>query len=204
MASVTFIVPISHDVTDDAVEDIYSLYGYHHYARLIISRTQDQIFNLSKARNAGAKMAETEWLAFTDADFWYRSDLIQRMLDVGAPAIAGKTRIDVQTIDQAGRSDLVAARCGFAPLLIKKSLFVQVGGYCQQYHRWGYEDSDFEQKLTVVEFDSQAYHIQSIHDKISTGQHWQWGQETNRPLFDLRMKLTVEQRIAADVAVYNA
>src|SRR5574343_911061 len=183
---ITLVLPVSGDVPDVFIElakDIHSSQTIK--PEIVISRYDSVPFSLSRARNAGAKQAQTEWLAFTDIDTFFSRDLFERMLAIGSSATGGKTRGDVELLtDMFLCPDPVFTHCGFAPMLIKKELFESVGGYCEQYSGWGYEDSDFEHKVEITPYISNAYHILTIHKLISGNPQWNWGSENNRKLFD--------------------
>jgi hypothetical protein len=161
-----------------------------------------QPFSLARARNAGAQRARMEWLIFTDMDTCYEHNLFEKMVKDGRPALAGRTRRDVPNLASFGMASPFYA-CANSPLVIRRDLFTSVGGYCPRYSRWGYEDSDFEHKLDALpSFDSKARHILSIHNLIVRNADWRHGAETNRPLFEERMRLTREERIREDKLAY--
>lgn len=150
-----------------------------------------------------AKAARTEWLIFSDLDTVYDDDLFERILAAGHPFVAGRSRRDV--VDMAtGQPINDFYRCGFAPMVIKKALFESVGGFCTQYEGYGFEDSDFENKLPpALDFDSRGYHDMSVHSLMDKN-NWRNDTEHNRKLFEVRLKMSVEDRIRADVAAYSA
>lgn len=197
---ISLILPIGSDASPELIERVKGLHTKHSVEVELIIATPPGLFILSQARNIGAKQASCDWLVFSDADTYYRTHLFEEMLALDEPAVAGRSRANVNDV---GGSPGEYWRVGFAPLLIKKELFESLGGYCEQYKGWGYEDSDFEQKLPrLVDYDSKALHVLPLHEALTTVE-WGWGKDKNRPLFDSRMKLSVEQRIADDKAVYG-
>jgi len=219
---VSIIVPISSNVpircvnamirqwkrqTVD-VEVIVSCHGRlkrtpdcEHYVQFPSNRN----FSLSKARNKGALLSRRRWIAFTDCDIYYKPDLFENMANTGSPVTIGKTIVDIGVIGQEITRQ--PYRCGAAPLLIERELFNMVGGYCELYEGWGYEDSDFEHKLIdvgcpVKEFDSIGRHVLSVHREIRKKSTWEVNDD-NKDLFWKRKKEDVQERIAQDRRNYG-
>jgi hypothetical protein len=95
-------------------------------------------------------------------------------------------------------------RCTNSPMVITRKLFEEIGGYCELYSGWGYEDSHFEHKLEgkIIEFKSNADHLLNIHNLVSSSTGWGRGKDTNRQLFfDLQNKSLVD-RISDDRMAY--
>lgn len=158
-------------------------------------------FNISRARNCGSKNVKSEWLIFADADTCFDHDLFERMIAIGADAVAGKTRRDIDSINDLETSTNTSYyHCGFAPLLIRRELFERVGGYCEEFKGYGFEDSDFEHKLPElpVTFDSKAHHIVSVHRAIASN-GWNKDPNANSDLFWSRQKMSKEERIKIDL-----
>jgi len=163
-----------------------------------------ETFLLSKARNEGAKRSNQEWLAFTDCDIYYNEETLEEMLGYGEEAMRGCTLQNVTNIGSRPLGD--PYQCGAAPLLIQRSLFEEIGGYCEAYKGWGFEDSDLEHKLKdygseLYLFESNGYHVVSVHKKIRNEQ-WKQSSESNRDLFQTRRDQDVQERIKADLTYY--
>jgi len=192
---VTIIIPLSRNVPTEVIESVLEHHRTNHHVPILISRTNDSIFNLSKARNMGACMTRSKWLLFCDADIVFSKD-IQEMTDINQPVVRGTIRRD--DIDPVHRY-----KCANSPILIQRDFYFDVGGYCELYRGWGYEDSDFEHKLPVapVDYNAEALHIMKIHNEISGNKLWKYGSDDNKELFIKRMSEPVEKRINDDKQV---
>ncbi len=200
----TLIIPVSTDVNQNIIDEICAIHKQQPIALDIHISYCDEPFSLAKARNAGVKKTNSDWLIFNDIDTVYDNDLFEKMVALNVDVVAGISRTDVQTIADISTTEHRFYQCAHAPLLIKQSLFESVGGYCEEYIGWGYEDSQLENKLPpITKYDSKAYHIMTIHNLISTKPNWGWGSDKNRALFDKHMLLPVEERIRADKEAYD-
>jgi len=151
-------------------------------------------FNLSKSRNNGSIASSADWLIFSDIDTVYNNDLFAAIININSKIIKGNTRGDTDDIDVDPTSYY---KCGFAPMLIDREYFFNLGGYCEKYEHWGYEDSDFEHKLdNIIEFDTKGKHILPIHKFKNI--NWGHGNDANRKIFDERMKISLNDRIRSD------
>ncbi len=198
----TLIIPVSSDVPQDIITEVYRSYCRVTIPINIQFSYCDEPFSLARARNRGAQRAVSEWLIFSDVDMVYEDDLFARMLALGVPAVVGASRADVISTDLSAHGEFY--HCSCAPLLIRRDLFESVGGYCEDYVGWGYEDSQFSNKLpSIVNYDSKGYHMLSIHHLVSAKPSWGWGLDRNRALFDQHMILPLKTRIAVDKANYE-
>jgi hypothetical protein len=159
----------------------------------IIESPAQPRFSLAKARNQAWKVAQGEQLIFCDIDTRFqlsrlpKGDLVRGILrrDVG-PNLIGEPY-----------------RCACSPIAVSRKLFRELGGYCESYVGWGYEDSDFEHKWSYPskDVDAGAIHLLEVH-RIASRPTWGHSTDQNRELFLERMKLTREQRIAADARAF--
>jgi glycosyltransferase involved in cell wall biosynthesis len=198
--AITLIIPVSQNYPP-GVELIGDINKKQTIDIDIIFSVCADPFNIAKARNDGSKSIKSEWLIFADADTIFDHDLFERMIAVGTDAVAGKTRRDIEYLNDIDIStNTNYYHCGFAPLLIKRELFHMVGGYCEQFKNYGYEDSDLEHKLPElpVAFDSRAHHIVSVHRAIARN-GWNVDPNANANLFWQRQKMTKEDRIKSDL-----
>jgi len=175
------------------------------WCHCLIQTDFSENFNLSKQRNQGAKHSRGEWLAFSDCDIYYNSNLFKKMIETGFDVVRGNTLRNKDTVNSGEPSKKF--KCGAAPLLIKRKIFEKIGGYCELYEGWGYEDSDIEHKLIdygieIFDFNSLGYHITEIH-KVVKNKKWERSSTENRDLFLKRRKQPIDERIKQDLDIYN-
>lgn len=212
MVDVCVVVPVSVDVPVGVVRDCVGLLGCQSvgvdvvvsvwglgFGGVVGARVVGQEgvgrFSLSRTRNVGARVCGSRWLVFCDVDMVYDVDLFERMVGVGARVVAGRSRCDVGLDGVCGGF----YRCGFAPLLIDRVLFEEVGGYNVEYCGWGYEDSSLEHKVGgVVDFDSRGRHLLGVHDVVSSSVGWGRGGDGNRGLFLREQGLSLGERVRRD------
>lgn len=196
------MVNLHRRVLDGGTEIIVSSYGYRDDISLcdrLVSSPGGGVFSLSVTRNNGARASSHPWLAFTDIDVCF-ADMLPEMADQGYQVVRGVTRQDVQELGEAFTHNGPFYQCANSPILISRSLFEHVGGYCERYHGWGYEDSDFEHKIDVpiLDYDSRSSHILLIHDVVSGNPGWNHGSDQNREFYRKRRDLSKEERLVAD------
>jgi len=100
----------------------------------VVEVTDDPGFNLSRARNIGARTAMTPWLLFVDADVIVGAEL-------GEWIRAGLVPGNFYLTQAFGRSDLSGSF--FCP----RKAFEAVGGYDEAITGWGGEDEDLYIRL---------------------------------------------------------
>ncbi|QNN23313.1 glycosyltransferase family 2 protein [Planctomycetales bacterium ZRK34] len=111
------------------------------HARLLALRVVDNArqFNLSRARNCGARYANSEILAFVDADVFlsphWLGAVSRELLQHG-----------LVTVGRVGRG---IWDC-FGSCAVRTDLFHQVRGYNEAFHGWGRDDVDFYRRCTQV------------------------------------------------------
>jgi predicted glycosyltransferase involved in capsule biosynthesis len=215
MKTATLIIPISADVPVNIINQVIDIYRQQSFLDIVVSihgHKQDKInstvveriydgnFSLSKTRNAGAWVSNTDWLIFSDVDIVYQDDVFSNMIATGGEVVAGVTRRDISTDGVPGEY----YKCTNSPMVITRKLFEEIGGYCELYSGWGYEDSHFEHKLDgkIIEFRSNADHLLNVHNLVSSSTGWGRGKDTNRQLFfDLQNK-SLADRISDDRIAY--
>ena len=92
-------------------------------------------FNLSKARNAGARQAKGDWLCFIDGDVIVRPNFSAEILKLAAE---GKY-VTFGTTLEMGLSGMT---------LCSRKDFESIRGYDEKLEGWGWEDSDFKMRLS--------------------------------------------------------
>ena len=216
METATIILPVTEHLPTNIINYIIKSYESisiplniiisHHGKRhdkqdinaIVVEREYNGDFSLSKTRNAGAWASNSKWLIFSDADTTYENDVFARMIAIGKKAVAGKSRRDI-FVDSTGDY----YQCGFAPLLILREFFEEVGGYSEKFVNYGFEDSHFEHKIidNLFNYDSKANHIMSIHNIMANLSTWKRGDD-NRKLFLDEMNIPLQDRIAFDHKFY--
>lgn len=103
--------------------------------RLVSLRVTDgtELFNLSRARNCGGRIAVGKAIAFVDADMRMHPSWLSR---AAGPVLEG--RAGLSRVAQRGP---LWDRCGTC--VVSTDLFDQVRGYDEGFQGWGSEDSDF-------------------------------------------------------------
>ncbi len=94
---------------------------------------EQQLFNLSKARNAGALAGTSPWLLFVDADILLADDFTQQIitqLSANYSYHASPRKIDMMGTFLCQRQD-----------------FIKLGGYDEIIQGWGAEDADLYSRL---------------------------------------------------------
>ncbi len=108
----------------------------------VLDRTET--FHLSRARNCGNRIAQTELLVTLDADCLLKSHfIVRRMLDPilqgqGVSTIAG-------LIEEDGKS-----YPGQSYMAYKRSDWLKVRGYDEAMVDWGFEDTDFFMRIYAL------------------------------------------------------
>jgi hypothetical protein len=99
--------------------------------------TEAPIFNLSSARNVGARLARAPWLAFCDAD------------NLLAPLFASEilARMVPGTYLRTLRNTPLGSRKHWIPLVCEAATFWAVGGYDDAFRGWGPEDQELIDRL---------------------------------------------------------
>jgi GT2 family glycosyltransferase len=101
----------------------------------VVRVADDPGFNLARARNLGAAQAQSEWLAFIDADVVLAPDFFARVSSALSPGhyfLPGSN--DPNT---------------WGSMLVERSAFLAVGGYDEAIVGWGGEDNDLYEALSL-------------------------------------------------------
>jgi hypothetical protein len=101
----------------------------------VVRVSDDTGFSLARARNLGAAQAQSEWLAFIDADVLVAPDFFARVSSTLSPGhyyLPGTN--DPNT---------------WGSFLVERSAFVAVGGYDEAIRGWGGEDNDLYEALSL-------------------------------------------------------
>ena len=96
--------------------------------RLRVIELNNSKFNVSRARNAGAKEIKTPWIFFRDADVHVKIIRFDQYQKEGT--YSWLNYLEVQGVNPGT----------VGSLLVQKIDFDNVGGYCEDVVGWGYED----------------------------------------------------------------
>lgn len=171
------VMLVDYDCPDKSLEwafkEVCSYEGCHQlYGRV---EENKPVFNLSKARNLGARTVDTEWIGFVDCDMLLSPDLIT--------TIESK----IQPNCYFTFTKVTVGLAGF--IVCKTEDYKFAGGYDEDAEGYGFEDTQFRYKLgymkkiQVLLPDTLASHIDhstesrtTFYKDKNTGSSW----ETNR------------------------
>lgn len=94
------------------------------------------LFNLSRARNLGASVADTDWLGFFDADILWAPNFSSSVL----PALQRGAFLRAEPVTLQTWGSLICHRDDF----------IACGGYDEAFCGWGGEDDDLRIRLTLA------------------------------------------------------
>jgi glycosyltransferase involved in cell wall biosynthesis len=146
-----FEVIVVDDGSTDATIFILSKYG----DKIRVLRQDNR--GAAVARNAGAAVARGEYLAFLDADDWWREDklaLTHQALQGDETAVLafsgfrelllGEIELDDRRYEKAPSLEEILAQFLFIPtstVMIRHSVFKRIGGFCEELRSAAYEDT---------------------------------------------------------------
>lgn len=135
-----------------------------HYPQVKVVRvTDDEGWNISRARNFGAQAAETEWLLFTDADILMTADICSWLAPQLAKGKFFRGGIMPQKMDTWGT------------VACHRDDFAKIGGYDEVLRGWGKEDDDLYYRLRtagcIQHFAPEALLNPIVHDDAERTLH---------------------------------
>jgi glycosyltransferase involved in cell wall biosynthesis len=105
----------------------------------VVRVTGEERFNPSRARNAGAAAATSEWLFFVDADIRVGEALAQTLRDAVTPGNFYRPTYPL------GRN----AGQAYGSFCVSAEDFAAVEGFVEVIEGWGYEDQDIYERLEL-------------------------------------------------------
>lgn len=126
-----------------------------HWPTVTVLRDPEQeIFNLSRSRNIGARSVETDWIFFIDADILLTpafTDWLTR-----AASHTGGLYFRAGLVD--GSRDLNS----WGSCIVPNRAFSLLGGYDTEFRGWGGEDDDLYMRLELLGLRSLSYPGDSV------------------------------------------
>jgi glycosyltransferase involved in cell wall biosynthesis len=129
----TEVVVVDYDCPDRTKDWVAA----HFPAVRVVALSDAPVFNLSRARNAGARAARAPWLVFCDADQLLAPSFAEELGKRLAPGAY------LRTLRSMRSGEL---RQG-VPLACEASVFWGIGGYDDAFSGWGPEDREFINRL---------------------------------------------------------
>jgi glycosyltransferase involved in cell wall biosynthesis len=134
----------------------------HHPAAKVVRVAEQARFNVSRARNAGAAVADAPWLCFFDADVILADTFAERVL----PTLVPDTFYTVHPWQSGLTGTMICSRSAFA----------RIGGFDEVFASWGEEDVDFCDRLRLYGFHDASYPLELVtqiaHDDAQRVQHY--------------------------------
>jgi predicted glycosyltransferase involved in capsule biosynthesis len=103
----------------------------------VVAINEAPVFNLSRARNLGAKGAQASWLVFCDADDLLSPSFSSDVLRLAEPS----------TYQRTLRNTRWGLKQQYVPLACETTTFWSIGGYDDAIRGWGIEDMEFVDRL---------------------------------------------------------
>ena len=114
-------------------------------------------FHLSRARNCGNRFVETDLIVALDADcILGRRGMLRRMV---RPVLEQRADVSHVSLIQADGSTYPAHTC----LAYRRADWLAVGGCDEQMTGWGYEDTDFFDRMKAY---GACHELQANHDDL--------------------------------------
>lgn len=127
------VIVVDYDCPDNTKEWVAT-----HFPEVrLVTATDEPYFNLSRARNMGARHGRAPWLVFCDADQLLAPSFSSQVLELIGPMTYLRTLHDTQW----------GPRRQGVPLACEAKLFWEIGGYDDALHGWGVEDREFVDRL---------------------------------------------------------
>lgn len=123
---------------------------------VLIVREEEETFNLSRARNLGARHSTADWLFFVDADI-----LVHPQLTAFLRAAHHESYFFRSARTPGQR---VTAWGSFA---VARDAFERVGGYDEVFSGWGCEDDELFYKLTINGISERSYPVELVREIIT-------------------------------------
>jgi len=176
---------------------------------ILVDECGDMPFNKSMAFNVGVIHASSDKLVLHDADMLVADEYIGRVSDllnsfeachIGAMVIylsskdldvIFKTRVVGMPLSPYKTVDYFEG----GSLGCNKDVFVRIGGFCEDFWGYGYEDCEFFNRLKLATnfFNTRSERL--LHLEHGRDQNWKKHWEDNRSVFDREMSMTIDERI---------
>ena len=127
------VVVVDYDCPDNTKEWVAT----HFPEARLVAVTDEPYFNLSRARNIGARHGCAPWLVFCDSDQLLAPSFSSRVLAMVGPGTYLRTLHPTQW----------GPRRQGVPLACEAKLFWEIGGYDDAFNGWGVEDRELVDRL---------------------------------------------------------
>jgi glycosyltransferase involved in cell wall biosynthesis len=127
------VIVVDYDCPDRAKDWVAA----HFPSVRVASVTEAPIFNLSDARNVGARLARGPWLVFCDADHLLPPSFASEVLAQIVPGTYLRTHVNTP----------LGPKKRWMPFACEAAAFWAVGGYDDAFRGWGTEDQDLAERL---------------------------------------------------------
>ncbi len=132
-SEIIFVDSNCPDFSGKWVEDTFKNVKVHYL-------NDDGEFNLSRARNFGARFAKNNYLCFIDADILIK----QNFLDVAISHLKNGYYFTIEINDKINGMYGISGTC-----IINRNDFDIIGGYDECFRGWGGEDKDIYTRLNI-------------------------------------------------------
>ena len=161
---VTVVIPFGGHAPDrrDALAQVVSFYREHFpdwHIRINISH--ERPFNRARTVNRGVRFAPAAMVVINDADSLCEPARIRE-----AVRVAKHERAIVQAFTRYVKLDETGAHCweqeptwNHGCVAVRRSVFLDAGGYDEGYRGWGYEDLDLNLRLDLLRVPGTLTHL---------------------------------------------
>lgn len=109
----------------------------------IVQVADEPVFNVSRARNLGAKASRCSWLCFIDADVEISPTYLQWLRRKATPDYFYRIEKTLNKDDAARYKGV------YGTVACQRALFQKIGGFDEVFQGWGMEDDEFFVRLVL-------------------------------------------------------
>lgn len=165
--------------------------------RIVYIRVPNRdVFNKSEAINLGYRYATSELILICDADVLLDHTFFEEIASQFKSPMGRIAICPAYVIEAADSSKRDAPGI----IVVPKTFFFAIGGYCSDFQGWGLEDRDFLMRLELygVKILKQSFGVHISHDDLERVQNYYSNsievmREQNRRLLAIRVQNKVTQ-----------